>query len=247
MKVKQIIRICTDVAMTVLFLLVMAYHITGNGVHEWLGISLFVLFLLHHALNIRWYTSLFKGKWTVIRAFQTILNLLLTVDMLLIMLSGIMLSREVFGFLHIIKGTMLARRMHMVTTAWGYLLMAMHLGYHWGMVIGMSRKMLAKIVKRPIKASRTGQVISGIIAAGLSAYGVYAFIRRSLWERMFLLVEYAFFDFYEPPVFFFMDYVAILILFAAIAYYLIKCMLLISKYGKRKRTVHLPSEVKGKS
>ena len=136
MKPKQIIKIFVDVMMTGLFIVLMAYHITGNAVHEWLGISLFVLFILHHILNIGWYKTVLRGRYSPMRTFMLVLNCLLFIAMLGMMVSGIMLSREVFGFLHLRAG-MFGRRLHMVSTAWGYLLMSMHLGMHWGMVVGM--------------------------------------------------------------------------------------------------------------
>lgn len=45
------IKIGIDFLMTVLLLLLMAYQITGQELHEWFGIGMLVLFLLH---NILW-------------------------------------------------------------------------------------------------------------------------------------------------------------------------------------------------
>ena len=42
----------TDLAMTVLLLLLMAYSLVGEVLHEWMGITMLVLFLLHHIWNI---------------------------------------------------------------------------------------------------------------------------------------------------------------------------------------------------
>ena len=224
MKPKQIIKIFVDVVMTGLFIVLMAYHITGNTVHEWLGISLFVLFILHHILNIGWYKTVFRGRYSPMRIFMLVLNCLLFIAMLGMMVSGIMLSREVFGFLHLRAG-MFGRRLHMVSTAWGYLLMSMHLGMHWGMVVGMVHRRFSPKGKWP-------GIIAKIIAFLLAAYGVYALITRQLVERMFLLMEYAFFDYGEPAAHFFGDYLCILILFAAVSYY--ACGLL--KKAKPKRS-----------
>jgi hypothetical protein len=54
------------------------------------------------------------------------------------------------------------------------------------------------------------------------AYGVYAFIVRQFGERMFLRIDYAFFDYEEPAVFFFLDYIAVMGLFACAGYYVVK-------------------------
>lgn len=215
MKRKQIIKITIDVAMTILFFILMAYHITGNRLHEWLGVTLFLLFIVHHVLNLNWYKGLFRGRYTALRIFMLAVNFLLLVDMVGMMVSGIMLSREVFGFLNLRAG-MFGRRLHMVSTAWGFCLMAVHIGIHWGMVIGMTKKFTV--------GRKWMEILNRIIAISLAAYGLYAFISRQIGERMFLLVEYAYFDYREPGIFFFIDYICILTLFAEISYYLTKLL-----------------------
>lgn len=92
---KRIIKIAVDVAMFVLFLLLMEYHLLPDVAHEWLGISVFVLFIAHNALNYKWYTVLFKGKYSAMRTIQTVLNLLLMITMLLCVISALFVSREV--------------------------------------------------------------------------------------------------------------------------------------------------------
>ena len=77
--VKKIIKITVDAAMFVLFLLLMEYHLLPSVAHEWLGISVFVLFIAHNALNYKWYAVLFKGKYTAIRIVQTVVDFLLLV------------------------------------------------------------------------------------------------------------------------------------------------------------------------
>ena len=77
MKPKMIGKIAVDLAMTVLLLLLMAKQLTGDVAHEWLGAGMFVFWIAHHALNFGWHRSLFRGKYTLVRAMQTVVNLLL--------------------------------------------------------------------------------------------------------------------------------------------------------------------------
>ena len=77
MKPKMIVQIAVDFGMTVLLLLLMAKQLTGNTAHEWLGLGMFLLWIAHHLLNIRWHTRLFQGGYTPLRAVQTAVNLLL--------------------------------------------------------------------------------------------------------------------------------------------------------------------------
>lgn len=83
--------------MTVLLFLLMFYQITGQKLHEWFGTGMLVLFLLHNILNIRWYGSLFKGKYTLLRAMQTLINISVLISMLCLGFSGIVLSRHIFA------------------------------------------------------------------------------------------------------------------------------------------------------
>ena len=222
MKPKKVFRILIDIAMTILFLVLMAYHVTGNSLHEWLGVTLFLLFIVHHVLNFRWYKGLFKGKYTASRVLMAAVNLLLFAAMVGMMISGIMLSREVFSFLDLRAG-MFGRRLHMVSTAWGFCLMAAHVGLHWGMGAAMMKKL-------PVSGKWAG-IIARVVAALLALYGIYAFISQQIGKRMLLLMEYAFFDYGEPAIFFFADYICILVLFAALSYYLAKLL------QKKKRSV----------
>ncbi len=46
-KAIKIIKILTDIIMTILFFILTAYHFTGDAIHEYLGFSLFIFFILH--------------------------------------------------------------------------------------------------------------------------------------------------------------------------------------------------------
>ena len=96
--------------------------------------------LPHHALNFGWHRSLFRGKYMPVRVVQTVVNLLLLAAMLGTMVSAVILSREVFAFLPISGGIALARPMHIFCSFWSFVLMALHLGLHWKMVLGMVRR-----------------------------------------------------------------------------------------------------------
>jgi hypothetical protein len=47
MTVKLAVRFFIDFAMAGLMLFSLSYRITGDASHEWIGISLFVLFVVH--------------------------------------------------------------------------------------------------------------------------------------------------------------------------------------------------------
>lgn len=54
------VKIVVDFLMTILLFLLMAFQITGQELHEWLGAGMLALFLTHSILNYRWYKNLFR-------------------------------------------------------------------------------------------------------------------------------------------------------------------------------------------
>lgn len=171
-------------------------------------------FVAHHILNRVWVKNLHRGKYSAFRIFQLVVNLLLFLCMVGLMISGIMLSREVFAFLPITGGTAIARTLHHVCAYWMYTLVSVHIGQHWGMALGMMRK--AAGVTAPSKARRT---VLRAVALMVGVYGLYAFITRQFPQYMVNRVGFSFFDYSQPRPVFFCDYIAIMILFAGMGYY----------------------------
>lgn len=222
MKPKMIIKLCTDLAMTVVLLLLMTYELIGQAAHEWLGIAIFALFILHHILNGGFYKSIFKGKYSPIRIFQIFLFVGVMAAMLGSAVSGVIISRHALNFLPISGGRSFGRTLHMISAYWGFILMSLHLGFHWIVMLNPARKIIGKT---PVKW--TLRVI-GTAAAG---YGVYALIKRDLVQYLFLKTQFVFFDFEEPMMFFVLDYIAIMGLFVFAGHYI---SVLLRRIGKKR-------------
>ncbi len=63
MKPKMAVKLAADIGMTLALLFLMGYQFWGETAHEWVGAIMFVLFILHHALNFNWHKRIFKGKY----------------------------------------------------------------------------------------------------------------------------------------------------------------------------------------
>lgn len=136
MKEKIKVKMLIDFLMTMALLLLMTYQVTGEKYHEWLGSFMFILFIVHNVLNIRWYGNLFKGKYHFLRIIWTLINFAVFIAMICLMYSGIVMSRYVFAVLPIKSGMALARVMHLSGSYWGFVFMSVHLGLHWSAVMG---------------------------------------------------------------------------------------------------------------
>lgn len=224
MNPKAILKIVVDIAMTIALLLLMAYELIGQAAHEWIGIGMFVLFVLHHILNEKWSRNLMEGQYTSLRIIQTTLVILMLLSMLGSMISGIILSRHALSFLPISGGHAFARSLHMLSAYWGLVLMSLHLGFHWSVMMAMARK----LVKRSSKI-RT-YVLRGT-AALIALYGMYAFIKRDIGSYMLLKNQFVFFDFEESLIFFQLDHVAMMSLFVALSHYSAKVL----RHGQKRK------------
>lgn len=213
MRSKQKLKIAIDIGMTALLFCQMAYMLISEAAHEWTGMVMFLLFLLHQILNRGWYKNLTKGKYRPIRILQAVVNFLILLSMLSLMVSGVILSREVFAFLPISKGMGFARILHMLAAYWGFILMSVHLGLHWGMILGMIRK-ASGVSPSHIRA----WVLRGLVLL-FSGFGIYAFLKHNIADYLFLRSQFVFFDMEQPLALFFVEYLAMMCLWACIAYY----------------------------
>ena len=89
-------------------------------------------------------------------------------------------------------------------------MMSFHLGLH-------VRTISAKLRSRMSKAVRMTVTVLFIL---ISVYGIYAFGKRGIGDYLLMKVMFAFFDFGEPRVRFLLDYAAIMVLVADIAYWI---------------------------
>lgn len=219
MKLKRCAKILVDICMTIGLLILMGCHFWGGTAHEWVGAGMFVLFILHHVLNWSWWKSLFKGRYSALRALQVIVDVLVLCAMLGLMVSGVILSRKVFAFLPIQGGTAFARVLHMLSAYWGFVLMAAHLGLHWGMLLGIVRRLGA--VRIPNKSSA---MLSALLGGGTALYGAAALVRRGLPAYLFARAEFVFLDYGESKLLFYLDYLAMMGTFIFLAHYAAKLL-----------------------
>ena len=197
---KKSVKIAFDTAMVVLLPMLMAYSLIGERFHEIAGTLMLALFVAHHILNRQWFKTLFRGRYNAQRVFRTGLNMLLFVFMILQPVSGILMSKHLYTFLPVLPVQAGAREMHMLLAYWGFVLLCVHAGTH---------------LAAPLRRMRKGKAALWIVLGLVSLYGAYAFVKRGLPGYMLGKTAFAFFDLNEPRVFFFADYLAVMVLFAA--------------------------------
>ena len=213
------IKIIIDILMTVLLFILMGMHFTGQMWHEISGTACFVVFIIHHILNRRWIAGISKGKYPASRVMQTVINIALFIGVILLMFSGMAMSGYVFKWLPLPLSSSTARSIHLMVSYAVYLVMSMHIGLHFGLVIGKAGRKVSGM-KKPWRGIITWA--SRIIALLVAVYGLLALFSRKLLSYISGNVKFAFFDYEESVISFYLDYAAIMGLGIFVAYYIYK-------------------------
>lgn len=228
-----------DITMTTLSIILMGgnFLFPADLVHEILGVGLFVLWGVHIALNRRWYSAIFRGKYNPYRIMQTVINCGILLCTIFLMISGIILSNQLFTFLNIQGGLGFARIAHLLASHWYYLFMSLHIGLHVGVIANKMRHPApinchpeldsgshAEEMPKQVRHDKLRKIIPRIILALVCAYGIYAFIARGVWKYLILQQQFFFFDLDRGYILFAIDYISIIILFATLSHLLARKM-----------------------
>jgi hypothetical protein len=206
---KAKMRMPIDLAMLVLMPFLMSYSLVGETTHEWLGIVITVLFIVHQILNFGWWKSIFKGKMSGVRILITSVNFLLLADIILLAYSGINLSEHIFSALPEIGSSSVSRLLHLACSHWGVVLTSLHLGFH------------GRIIGRHLKHDKMKNMLFAV--GGLvGIYGICAFVGRRIYSYLFPTTAFIFFNGGASLVRSIADYGAMIVTFAYIGYFIMR-------------------------
>lgn len=211
MNTKTTCKLVLDILMFFCLLLLMGYHLWGETFHKILGISMLFLVLLHQILNIHWYKSLFKGKYSLYRIFVFCCIFLLLSALLAQGYSGIRMAQDFFPSLAQFGNMSLARKLHFPGSHWGFLLISFHMGLYWNTIKNYGKKILPVNLPPYIKRC---SFFPGIC---FSLYGIWAFHTRNFTDYLFVRTEFVMLDYEEGALLFYTDMLAIMGLFILLA------------------------------
>ena len=206
----------------VTLLLLMAFQVTEQLAHEWLGITMFVLTIVHQVLNRKYYAAIFKGKYSPLRIFQLIVNILLLLTFVCTALSGMMMSRFATPFMNGILPSSIVRQGHLALSHWSFVLMGLHLGLHFGIVMSKLR-------------NRTVKIILGTVMTGIAVYGFYLFFKSDMLNYMLFKNPFAFLDYDKAWWLVLLENLAMLLAWAFAAYLLSLFLRFFTKTYKKSR------------
>ena len=131
-------KIYLDVAIFVLFILVMSFHFLPRILHEILGVAMAAVVFVHLVLNRHWIFSLVRGNRTSRKNFSILINFLLLVSFLVTLVTGIFISNYVFiDFVSLeLRRNVTIHLLHHSVSYLMMILIGVHLGLHWQEIWG---------------------------------------------------------------------------------------------------------------
>lgn len=173
-KVKLSAKIALDIIMFVALIFLYKAKVLTLTYHEVMGLGIALFFLVHCLFNRTWIVDTSKklfSKSTPTRTkFSYWITILLVIDFLLIIISGIFISKIIFrdaiSSLNL-GDTSIFRNIHLFCSALSPILIGIHVGIYWPMVKGF----FAKHINLP---KRVGTTLAYVLLAVIVATGVYS-------------------------------------------------------------------------
>ncbi|RVO69956.1 DUF4405 domain-containing protein [Sinorhizobium medicae] len=134
--------------MAVLVLLCLAYWWLDNRPHELFGTAMFVLLGWHVFTNRSWFRNLTRGRYGPRRILVVALHLALIVNVLILLVTSLMVSKSVFSFLGLPNSALLSE-IHWFSAYWVIISVGVHVGLHWARLIGILKSALGVPSPRP--------------------------------------------------------------------------------------------------
>lgn len=207
------VRLLFDFVAIGLMIACLAYWWLDNLSHEVIGTALFALVIGHNVFNRRWYGNVRKGRCDVIRAFNILTIFCLAIAMLIMLATSLLISRDLFSFMAL-DGAFAVREIHMFAGYWTLLIIAIHLGTRWLVMMSTIRSIFG--FSSP-SASRTMALRA--MAMATATWGVRSSTEMAFGSKLTLTYSLDMWDFNESAVGFFVNYASIVGLYAALVHY----------------------------
>lgn len=207
------IRLLLDFTAVGLFVAALAYWWLDNLSHEVIGTIFFALLIAHNVFNRRWYGAVKRGRYDPPRSLNTVVIAGMAISMLILLATSILISQDLFAALALDRSFAL-RAAHMFVAYWALVFLAVHLGTRWPVVMNVTWQALGIKGTNPL-----GIWALRAITAVIAVKGVLATLEMGLGTKLRLQYALDMWDFNESTLGFFVNYLSIIGLYAALTHY----------------------------
>jgi hypothetical protein len=207
------IRLFLDLLAALLLIAGLAYWWLDNLAHELIGTGMFLLVFSHNVFNRRWYGRIPKSLRQPRGRIVTALNLSFLAVMSVLLISSFAISRSLFSFLPF-DGGRLVRDLHVLAAYWAILLVGVHIGLNWPVVMNAFRTRFRLHEARPLRT-----LLARTLVFVMAVTGASAVVEMGFGAKLINEVTLDMWDFNTRTPSFFVNYLAIIGLCAAVSYY----------------------------
>ena len=150
---KNKFKVVFDLVMALSLLLIMVPKLLGQIVHEWAGLIIVAVLIIHLVINwnsIKTVSSKFLSRLSFRIRLVYFLNLLIFIGFVAIIVSGMFISKSIdFSWLGINRGSSISWKLLHTSTAYlTFLLVGVHVGMNFQWVLGVVKpsKPVARLV-----------------------------------------------------------------------------------------------------
>lgn len=208
-----LMRLGFDLVAAALLLFCLSYWWLGNVTHEVAGTALFLLLILHNVFNRRWYADAATRGRQRRGLFNLTATILLLVSMLVLLVTSVLISNALSSIMSAYGG-FTVRQIHIAASYWAVILVSIHLGLRWPMLMGVVRGWFG--ITRP---SEIRTLTLRLVAAVIAAYGLGSSQAQALGTKLSIQMTLDWWNFEESVAGFFLHWMAIAGLFIALTYY----------------------------
>lgn len=177
---KNAVKILIDVLLSLFFALLFNTKMLGLAFHEVFGVFSGFAILIHILLNATWVKRvtmrLFDSELPRKTRLGYGLNILLLMSFIIIIVSGMLISKVLFPNLRVGNGGWF-RELHVDTSYFALALIGVHIGLHWKWIAGFFKNLFK--LQTPKKASAVAIVVVAILLAS----GGYLVVATSLTKQ----------------------------------------------------------------
>lgn len=157
--------------MAIVFTLLFNKMVLGMTFHEIAGLVIGAVVLVHCSLNFKWVKGvtlkIFDSKTKIKTRIGYILDILLLITVAVIIISGIFISKILFGGLGL-SSTIFTKSLHITASYFALILIGVHVGLHWKWVMVTFKKMFK------IPSKKIYNYISKVLVVLVLVFGIYS-------------------------------------------------------------------------
>lgn len=168
-KKKLSLKIVFDIALFIIWVVLMAYSLTGAFLHELIGLISVGLILLHIVFNYKWVLSVSKKVFSSrfsMNSFKYLLDFVLLFMLLFVGISGILISKKIL-FMIYASDLSLWIYLHHVSAYITMIAISVHIGIHGKMILSVFRSCFSIERKNKVRS-----IVLEIFAMAIIIWGI---------------------------------------------------------------------------